>query len=171
MKKRFPLACVAALIALSFSLSAFAVDFKMAIVDLQKALQSVDSGKKARVTLEKEFNDMKKKLEEEEKAIQKMSEDFKKQSLVLNEETRGKKQSELQERLLRYRELFGKSQMEIQTRERELTEPIVKKLRSVVENMGAQRGYTMILEKNENGILFSKAQDDLTEDVIKAFNK
>ncbi len=150
---------------------ALASEFKIAVVDLQKALQSVEAGKKAKASLEKEFNDKKKVLETEENSIKKMTEDFKKQSLVLSEDAKAKKQNEIQERVLKYRELFGKSQMEIQGRERELTDPIIQKLKGVVEEMGNKKGYTMIVEKNENAILFSAAKEDLTEEVIKEFNK
>src|SRR6516162_6693683 len=115
---------------------AFAADIKIAVVDLQKALQSVEAGRQAKATLEKEFNEKKKQLQAEEEAIKKMSEDFKKQSLVLSEEAKARKQTEIQERLVKYRELFGKSQFDIQNRERQLTEPIINKLRGIVEDIG-----------------------------------
>lgn len=145
--------------------------FKIAVVDLQKALQSVDSGKKAKASLEKEFNEKKKQLQAEEDSIKKITEDFKKQSLALSDEAKARKQNEIQERLMKYRELFGKSQFDIQSRERELTEPIIQKLKGIVEEIGNAKNYTMILEKNENNILFSSSKDDLTEEVIKVFNK
>lgn len=148
-----------------------AAEIKIAVVDLQKALQTVDSGKKAKSTLEKEFNEKKKALQAEEESIKKMTEDFKKQSLVLSDEAKARKQGEIQERLMKYRELFGKSQFDIQNRERQLTEPIINKLKGIVEEVGKGQGYTIILEKNENNVLFSQPKDDLTEEVIKAFNK
>ena len=158
---------------LGFSVSAMAAtaDMKIAVVDLQKALQSVDTGKNAKSTLEKEFNEKKKALQAEEESIKKMSEDFKKQSLVLSDEAKQRKQNEIQERLVKYRELFGKSQFDIQNRERQLTEPIIGKLKSIVEELGTKQGYTIILEKNENNVLFSQPKDDLTEEVIKSYNK
>lgn len=166
------------LFALSFIVCAFAfskayaaTDIKIAVVDLQKALQSVEEGKKAKSTLEKEFNDKKKQLQSEENAIKKMTEDFKKQSMVLSEEAKNKKQNEIQERMVRFREMFGKSQYDIQARERSLTEPIVNKLKDIVEHIGNEKGYTLILEKTENNVLFLQKKDDLTDDVIKAFNK
>jgi outer membrane protein len=148
-----------------------AADIKIAVVDLQKALTGVDAGRKAKSSLEKEFNEKKKQLQGEEESIKKMSEDFKKQSLVLSDEAKAKKQGEIQERLMKYRELFGKSQMEIQNRERQLTEPIITKLKGIVEDLGTQNGYTIILEKNDTNVLFSQKKDDLTEEVIKIFNK
>lgn len=150
---------------------ASAADFKLAVVDLQRALQSVESGKKAKTSLEKEFQAKKKELDTEEAAIRKMTEDFKKQSMVLSEDAKRKKEGEIQDRVMKFRELYGKSQQDIQTRERELTEPLIQKLKAIVEEIGNTKGFTMILEKNENGILFSSGKEDLTEEVIKAFNK
>jgi len=41
---------------------------------------------------------------------------------------------------------------------------------ALVEELGAKHSYTIILEKNENNVLFSLKKDDLTEEVIKLFN-
>jgi outer membrane protein len=149
----------------------YASEIKIAVVDMQKALQSVEAGKKAKATLEKEFNEKKKTLLTEEETIKKMSEEFKKQSLALSEDARNKKQNEIQERLLKYRELFGKSQMDIQNRERDLTAPIIEKLKKVIGELGNNKSYTIILEKNENSVLYSQSKDDLTDEVIKKFNQ
>lgn len=151
--------------------SSFAVDFKFAVVDMQKALQTVDAGKKARSTLEKEFNEKKKALQTEEEALKKITEDFKKQSMVLSEDARNRKQGEIQERIMKYRELFGKSQADIQTRERELTEPIITKLRSLVQELGETDGYSVIFEKSENSVIYNTKKDDVTEKVISLYNK
>ena len=153
------------------SLTAQAADIKIAVVDMQRALQSVDAGKKAKSSLESEFNAKKKALLDEEEKIKKMGEDFKKQSLVLNDDAKAKKQNEIQERLLKYRETFSKAQMDIQNKERQLTEPIINNIRKIVEDLGNSKGYTIILEKNENSVLFSQQKDDLTEEVVKLFNK
>ncbi len=144
---------------------------KIGTVDMQKALQSVEAGKKAKSQLEKEFNAKKKELQAEEASIKKMGEEFKKQSLVMNDEARAKKQGELQERIMKFQETTGRSQQEIQVKERELTEPIIVKLRGVIGEIAKQKGYGVVLEKNENTVLFSQEKDDLTTEVVTAFNK
>lgn len=146
-------------------------EIKIGTVDMQKALQSVEAGKKAKSQLEKEFNAKKKELQNEEAALRKMTEDFKKQSLALNDDARAKKQGEIQERIMKYQESTQKSQMEIQQKEHELTEPILVKLRGIIDEMAKQKGYSLILEKNENMVLFSPEKDDLTESVVSAYNK
>lgn len=144
---------------------------KLGTVDMQKAIQSVESGRKAKTQLEKEFNSKKKELQEEEAKIKKMGEEFRKQSLVMSEEARSKKQGEIQERILKLQEQTARSQGEIQRKEQELTEPILTKLRQIITDLAKQKGYTVILEKNENMVLYSLDKDDLTEEVINLFNK
>lgn len=148
-----------------------AADEKIGVVDMQTALQSVDAGKKAKAELEKDFNKKKQELQNEESAIKKMGEELKKQSLVMNEEARQKKQAELQERIMKFQEKTARSQAEIQKKERELTDPIINSLRNVISELAKKRGYTVVLEKDENNVLFSQEQHDLTSEVIKEFNK
>ena len=143
---------------------------KIGIVDMQRAIQAVESGKKAKSQLEKEFNSRKAELQKEEASIKKMGEEFRKQSLVLSDEARAKKQSELQERVMKFQELTARSQQEIAQKEQELTLPIIQKLRSIIGDLAKKREYSVILEKNENTVLFSLEKDDLTDEVIKAFN-
>jgi outer membrane protein len=150
---------------------ASATEIKIGYVDMQKALQTVAEGKKAKAQLEKEFNAKKKELQGEESAIKKLGEDFKKQSLVLNDDARAKKQGEIQERILRFQELTQRSQMEIQQKEQELTQPLVVRLRALVQSLAKKKNYALVLEKNENTVLYSLEQDDLTAEVVSEFDK
>lgn len=153
------------------STSLRAEEIKIGVVDMQRAIQSVEAGKKAKGQLEKEFNARKKELQAEESSIKKMGEEFRKQSLVLTDDARAKKQAELQERIMKFQELTARSQQEIAQKEQELTQPIVSGIRKVISDLAKQKGYSFILEKNENTVLFSLDKDDLTADVITAFNK
>ena len=147
------------------------VTTRIAVVDMQKALQTVDAGKKAKAELEKQFNAKKKELQAEETSIKKVGEEFKKQSLVMSDEARMKKQGELQERIMKLQEMTARSQSEIQQKEVELTEPIINRLRGIIGDLAKKRGYTVVLEKNQNTVLYSPEKDDLTADVVSAFNQ
>ena len=63
------------------------------------------------------------------------------------------------------------AQLEIQKKERELTLPIVTKLKEVIADIAKKEEYTMILEKSEQSVLWAKDDADLTEKVVKAFEK
>ena len=144
---------------------------KIGYVDMQKAIQATESGKKAKKDLETEFNAKKKELQDKEKDLKKMSEDLEKKSMVLSDEVKQKKQLEFQEEMVKYRDLVGKSQMAIQERERGLTQPIIEKIRSIIGDIADKEGYTVVLEKAENSILWAKKNIDLTDRVVTEFNK
>ena len=143
---------------------------KIGTVDMQKALQTVEAGKKAKTQLEKEFNTKKKMLDDEQNAIKKLTEEFKKQSMVLNDEARMKKQTEIQERMAKFQDQMMRSQTEIQQKEASLTAPIVKSLKDLIKDVAAKKGYQMVLDKNEAMVIFSQEKDDLTEEVVKTYN-
>lgn len=143
---------------------------KIATVDMQKALQTVDAGKKAKGQLEKEFNTKKKMLDDGQNAIVKLEGEFKKQTMVLNDEAKEKKFQELQERKMKFQQQLMRSQTEIQQKEGELTAPIVKSLKEMVKEIAAKKNYQMVLDRNEQTVIFSQEKDDLTEDLVKAYN-
>ncbi|MBC7692798.1 MAG: OmpH family outer membrane protein [Methylotenera sp.] len=151
--------------------ASFAEEAKIATVDMQKALQSVEAGKAAKAKLEGEFNAKKKSLQTEEASLKKLTEEFKKQSLVLSDEARAKKQQEIQERIMKFQETTARSQQEIQQKEQDLTAPILGRLKGLIAETAKAKGYTVVLEKNDNNVLYSQEKDDLTADVIAAFNK
>ncbi len=153
------------------SLAAHGAEVKVGFVDMQKAIQETAAGKKAKKELEDEFNKKKKDLDKREAEIKKMGEDFEKRSMAMNEEARMKKQGEIQSEMRKYQEMAGKSQVEIQKRERDLTQPIVTKLRSIIEDIAKKEDFTMILEKSEQSVMWARKELDLTERVIKDYDK
>ena len=154
-----------------YATTGFAATEPFAFIDMQKAIQATNAGKKAKITLEGEFNKKKKELEKKEADLKKMTEDLGKKAAVMSDEARAKRQQEVQEEMMKYRELVGKSQLDIQKRERDLTLPIVQKIRTIVDSMAKTEGYAMVFEKSEQSVLWAKPELDLTDKVIKEFNK
>ena len=145
-------------------------DLKIGTIDMQRAIQTSESGKKAKAELEQAFNKKKKELQTEEATLKKLQEDFQKKQAALSESAKKEQQAKLQERFMKYQELLQKSQAEIQKKEQEMSEPIIHKIREKVGEIAKKKGYTLVLEKNENVVLFSLDKDDLTEEVMKAVN-
>ncbi|WP_413587270.1 OmpH family outer membrane protein [Bdellovibrio sp. HCB274] len=158
---------LSALLVASF---AHAADSKVGFVDMPKAVQATAAGKKAKAELETEFTKKKKDIEKKEAELKKMGEDIEKKKSVLSQDALGKKQAEFQGLMMKYREEVQKSQMDLQKKQGELTAPIVEKMKTVVAKIAKEKGYTLVMENN-NGILFSTPDSDLTEEVVKAVDK
>jgi outer membrane protein len=140
---------------------------KIGVVDVNRAIQGTNAGKKAKKELEDEFNKKKKDLEKREAEIKKMVEDFEKRSMAMNEEARNKRQREIQEEMRKHQEQAMKSQGEIQKRERDLTQPIVNRLRQIMEDIANKDGFTVILERAENSVMWMRKDVDLTDRLIR----
>lgn len=146
-------------------------EVKIGVVDMQKAIQATSAGKKAKSELEGEFNKKKKELEKKEADLKKMGEDLERKKSVLSEEVFHKKQAEFQEEMMKYQQVVGKSQAEIQKKERDLTAPIIEKMRKMLDKVAAEKDLTVVLEKTEQSVLWNKKEADVTDDLVKAFEK
>jgi outer membrane protein len=89
----------------------------------------------------------------------------------MSDEARAKKQNDLQERIAKLQQKGMETEQSLRMKEQQLTQPIINKLRGVVTEQAKKKGYSMVLEKNENTVIFSQDKDDMTQDVINAYNK
>ena len=90
---------------------------------------------------------------------------------MLSADARKSKEEELEKMVRDYQRLVSDSQNEIKKKEAELTGDIIKELRGIIEKIGSEEGYTIILEGGEGQVLFAKKDIDLTDVVIKKHNE
>ena len=156
--------------ALIFSVSSQA-EVKIGYMDMQKAIQATSAGKNAKKQLEKEFDKKKKEFKKGEKDLKKMTKDLEKKRLALSDKAFAQKQRGLQEKMFKYQQKLRKSQMEIQAKERKLTAPILKKLQKVINDVAKEEKLSMVFEKSEQSVLWAKKEMDITDKVVKKFEK
>lgn len=144
---------------------------KVGYVDVQKAIQATAAGKKAKEVLDGEYGKRKKELDKKKADIEKMNQDLEKKKTVLSEEVMGKKQMELQEEMMKFQKVVAENQLEIQKKEKELVEPILDKMRKVIEKVATEKGYALVIEKQSQNVLYAQKEADLTDSVIQAYEK
>ena len=153
------------------SVTAMAADSKVGYVDVQKAVQATATGKKAKDQLDGEFKKRKESLDKKKADIEKMGQDLEKKKTVLSEEVLNKKQMELQEEMMKFQKNVAENQLEIQKKEKELVDPILEKMKKIIEKVAQDKGFSLVIEKNGQNVLFAQKDADLTDDVVKAFEK
>lgn len=161
---------ILALMLLTFSFSSFA-EVLIGLVDIQKIITTIKEGKNVQKNLEKSFNDKKELLKKDEDKIKKAQEDYKKQSMVLAEAARATKEREMQEMMMKLQNKTMEYQREIQKMEQDLKKPILDKLRPVIDEVSKENKVAMTFELSAAPIVYAEAKKDLTEDVIKAYDK
>lgn len=142
---------------------------KIGYIDLQRALVESDAGKKAKVDLDAVEKSKKAVIDEKVKSINKIEEELGKQSSVLSPEARKVREEEL-ERLQRdFQRLVADARAELQKKEQELTDAILKDMSDIVDVYGKEEGYTIIIRSEV--ILHAKKELDITDVIIKKFNE
>jgi outer membrane protein len=143
---------------------------KLAYVDMQKALNESKSGKKALGELQKLMEERKSGLQKQKDALEKKKDELDKQGLLLNEETRKNRESEIRTLERDYSRTLSDIKEEFGRRESEFTDGIRKDLLKVIEKIGKEGGYTLVLEKQYSAILYAPPTIDLTEMLIKRYD-
>ena len=170
MKKIFAFFVFSIAIA-AFSTASAQTPVKIGHVDMNKALNESESGKKAKSDLEFLIKSKQTSLDEKGKAIEKAKADFDKQASVLSADAKKSKEEELERMLREYQRLVADSQSEVKKKEGDLTGDILKEIRVVIQKIGQEEGYTMILEgSSDTFILYSQKDSDLTDRVLKKYN-
>jgi outer membrane protein len=143
---------------------------KLAYVDMQRALNESKAGKKALGELQKLAEERKNGLQKQKETLEKKKEELDKQALMLNEEARKSRESEIRTLERDLSRTMSDLKEEFGRRESEFTDVIRKDLIKVVEKIGKEGGYTLVLEKNFSAILYAPPTIDLTETLIKRYD-
>jgi len=142
---------------------------KFGSIDVQKVLNDSDSGKKAKADLEVLIKSKQATIDEKGKIIEKLKSDIEKQASVLSAEARKAKEDELEKVLREYQRLVQDSQAEIKKKEGEHTDTILKDIREIIDKIGEEEGYTLIIERGM--VLYSNKGIDITDSIIKKYDE
>ncbi len=150
--------------------SLWAADLKIAYVDVQKAVNDSNAGKDAKKVITKEVEKFQRLIADKQKELQTMKESLEKQTLMLTPDARANKEKEYQNKAREFQRWGEDSQNEINQKRGEMERSISIVLLKIIQKIGADEGYTIILDKNENIVLFASKAIDITDRVIKTYD-
>ena len=140
-------------------------------VDVQKVLITVNQGVAVRDQLKKSFDEKQALLKKEEDSIKKLQDDYGKKASVINDKEKAKKEKEIQEKIIAIQQKTATFQKEIQDMEQKLNTPILERVKTIVDEVSKAADVDLVYEAATAPILFAKSEKDLTDDVVKAYNK
>lgn len=159
-------------IALSFLLMSVAVQAqKYAIIDTRYILDKMPDYKAAQQLLDDVAIGWQKDIDGQQADLDKMYQNFEAEQVMLTEELKKKRETQLynKEKELRdlQRKLFG-FEGDLFKKRQELIKPIQDKVYNAVQKMAVLRGYDFVLDKSEGiTIIFADPKLDKSEDVLK----
>jgi len=139
-------------------------------VDMQRALNQCVAGQEAKKVITVEVEKVHKSLEGRQKELNKLREDLEKRGAVMNESVRREKEKDYQAKLRDLQRLQRDFEDDVRRRDRELTDKVLRDLAVIVQKIGEEGKYSVILEGNQPSIIYIAKGLDLTEEVIKRAN-
>jgi outer membrane protein len=143
---------------------------KIAVVDMQRALNETEDGRAAKAKLGELFKQRQKALDDKQNALKAMKENLEKQRNVLSRDVLQVKMEEYQKLFVDLQGVYMEYQRELQAKEGDLTKGIVLRMQNILRRIGQKEGYALIIERNEAGVIFVPTNFDLTDLVIQKYN-
>ncbi|HWP56335.1 MAG TPA: OmpH family outer membrane protein [Candidatus Acidoferrales bacterium] len=141
---------------------------KIGYIDLQRAINESEAGKKAKERFEAEVKRAEGELLREKQEVERLKTELDKKGPLLRDEERGNLERELERKYVGYQRSIRDSQEELRRRQGELTSQIVKDLQAVVVEVGKSEKFTLILERSQ--LLYSDQGIDITPRVVEIYN-
>ena len=149
--------------------AAFAEDMKVGYVDMQRALNETDDGRKAKEKLKKEFDQKQKELDEQQTQLKKEIEDLDKKRTLLPADKVREKESELRARLEKVQQTYMRHQKDLSEKEQKETAKIFERMQKIIGEIAAGENFSMIVDKQ--ALVYAKPHLDLTNELIRRYNK
>lgn len=143
---------------------------KLAVVDLQRAVEQTEDGLRAVATIKKLFESRQQELGRSEQELLKKKEelDKKKAAQKISKDEYDKTLGDMQKQLM---DLQAKSQeydRELYKKRKELTDPILERVLAAIKRIANNDGFDIVLDKPS--AVFVRSDLDLTDRVIQMAN-
>jgi outer membrane protein len=144
---------------------------RIGYVDVQRVIVRSVAGVAAREQLEKDKVAMQKDVDNRKIEVDKLREEMEKKGLVLSAESRREKEETLQRKVRDLRRLAEDLEKELQKKEQQATQRILQELTGIIEKMGKERGFLLIVERRSGGVIYGDPEGDVTDEVIKLYDQ
>ena len=168
--KRLSLFVGCVVIILALALPAAAQELSIAVIDVQRVVTESDPGKQALQKL-KELQDAK---IDEGRALQQtlagLQEQMSKQRFTLSEERLAEMNKQLEDGQIALQRFQDDAEREIDEARRRELGGLEGRIIPVINQVGVERGFTVIFNKFQSGLVYADDSVDITDEVIRRFN-
>lgn len=149
-----------------------AAGLRIAVVDLNTALNESEAGKRSKKILRADKAQMESELKAKETSLKEAREELD-NNILLTGAARAEREVELRNMERQLRNAVQQAQKELQDKERRYTETIFNELKTVINLVSKEDGWDIVLEKaSSQVILYSSFEmEDITKKVIERYKQ
>jgi outer membrane protein len=144
---------------------------RIAYIDVQRVLARSSAGVAAREQLEREKGGMQKEMDGKRQELEKLRDELEKKGPLMTADARREKQETFERKRRDAARMMDDYQKELEKKEQILLQKVLQELSGIIEKVGKDKGFYMIVEKRGASVLYASPDADLTDEVINAYNQ
>ncbi len=142
---------------------------RIGVVDLQRALNTVEEGVAARARLESDMARRQQEFETAQATLEQQAAEFQAAMTMMTQEAAMQRYQELQAQALQLEEQYQQHQVELATAEAEATDAIAERMVVIVSEIATAQGYTAVIDRSS--VVFAVDAIDVTDDLIRIYDE
>jgi outer membrane protein len=114
---------------------------------------------------------MQKEMDGRRQELEKLREEIEKKGPLMTADTRRDKQDQFERKRRDAARMADDFQKELEKKEQGLLQKVLVDVSGVVERVGKQRGYHLVVERRGATVLYAAPEADLTEEIIRVYDQ
>ena len=167
--KRLVLSVLAASLAAVVSAQS-APAVKVAVIDVERLVRDSALGKEAFNRVKKVNDEKKTEADRLQKELRDLEQKLANQGQSLTDDKRDQLQKQYQEKAIDFKTFQEKATRELDQAQKKELADLERRVFPIISQLGKERGFTLIFNKFQSGLVFADDAADITEDVLKRFN-
>jgi Skp family chaperone for outer membrane proteins len=143
-------------------------EFKVAFVDIQRALNECHNGKQVKTDFRGRIERLQERLQGEQGEVERLKKELEEKGPLMQPDQRQNLEDDYAKKLRNFQDDYKNSGDELKQKDNEMTGEIVQDLALVVQQIGVKNNYTMVMEKGS--LLWAIPSIDITDEVIRNYD-
>ena len=145
-------------------------NMRIGVINVERLVQESALGKEA-FSRVKKLNDSKKdEADKLSKELRDMEQKLADQGSALADDKREQLQKSYQEKAIAFKRFQDDANRDLETAQKKELGELEKRVFPIINQVGKERGFTLIFNKFQSGLVFADDSVDITDEVLKVFN-
>ncbi len=165
---KFILMLLTLVLTLGLAGSALSADRPLGLVDGQRIMEEYEAARDAYEQYQKFLQELELEVADREKALTALMEEIESQKLLLGEDALAAKIQNFEQQRAEYFQFREGIDQKAENEYKAKITPILDQVKIIVERIGKEKGYGLIVDSSTLSVMFKDDDYDLTNDVLSA---
>ncbi len=152
------------------ALPAAAQQVTVAVIDVQRVVTDSDPGKEALQKLQKLQADRVEQGKRIQTDLESLRDQLTKQQLTLAPDKLDELKKKMEDKQIELKRFQDDAQRELEDARRKTLDALEARIMPVIDKVGKEKGYTLIFNKYQSGLVYADDAVDITDEVVRRFN-